>query len=237
MKTIEDVRLDNLLILLERARAAKQNQRDFCAAVDTDPSYLSQIKNRTPDSKTGEPRTMGSALARKIELALGLTPGWMDQENSSHHQSVNPPLAFNGYPVSVSLRRINVIGTAAFTEMGVWPKSQRETEAGDALGTVMAVSNDVNAYAIRVRGDGLRPKCEDGEYLVVIPSAQASTGHNVVIRLKSGDWVARKLGARRETSIETFPINDLGRPMTYQLADVDAIHRIFWIGPYGELPE
>jgi hypothetical protein len=50
-------------------RALGRNDRDYT---------LGQILKRSPDSKTGKPRQMGSVMARQIEVKLSLPKGWMD---------------------------------------------------------------------------------------------------------------------------------------------------------------
>lgn len=78
MKTIDEVRRANLLLAIAReGTAAKLAEKAGTAA-----AYLSQIKNRTPDSKSGTPKTMGDDIARRIEAALGEAEGWMDTPHS-----------------------------------------------------------------------------------------------------------------------------------------------------------
>jgi hypothetical protein len=80
MKTIGEIRLDNLLLLIERhGSLAKLNQEIGLARTD---ATLSQIKNRSPDSKTGTPKAMGTPVARRIELKLKLEVGWMDNPHA-----------------------------------------------------------------------------------------------------------------------------------------------------------
>lgn len=75
MKTIGEIRRDNLEILLLQFRSlADLNEKLELARTD---STLSQIRNRSTSSR-GKPRAMGEPLARKIEVALKLEPGWMD---------------------------------------------------------------------------------------------------------------------------------------------------------------
>lgn len=52
-------------------RALQLSERD---------STLSQIKNQSPDSRTREPKVMGSKLARQIEGAMKKPAGWMDTD-------------------------------------------------------------------------------------------------------------------------------------------------------------
>ncbi|WP_071363535.1 S24 family peptidase [Massilia timonae] len=68
----------NLLVAISRIGSAAR-LADLAA---TSPAYLSQIKNRVADSKSGTPKAMGDELARRIETAIHVPLGWMD---SSHH--------------------------------------------------------------------------------------------------------------------------------------------------------
>lgn len=76
MKTVEENRRDWLEALIaERGSIAELNiqlERDRTDAT------LSQIKNQSPHHKTGKPRTMGSDVARDIEVKLGLERGSLD---------------------------------------------------------------------------------------------------------------------------------------------------------------
>lgn len=75
MKTIGEIRRDNLeILLLQFGSLANLNEKLELARTD---STLSQIRNRSTSSR-GKPRAMGDDLARKIEAALDLDPGWMD---------------------------------------------------------------------------------------------------------------------------------------------------------------
>ena len=53
-------------------------------------STLSQYRTTAPNSRTGKPRGMGSALARRLEAAAGKPVGWMDTD---------PDLAASTWPL------------------------------------------------------------------------------------------------------------------------------------------
>lgn len=74
MKTVSEIRLDNLELLI----ADLGTQERVAEAGGTSSVYLSQIKNRTPDKKTGKPRQMGDDMARKLEEGCKKERGWMD---------------------------------------------------------------------------------------------------------------------------------------------------------------
>jgi hypothetical protein len=82
MKTIGEIRRDNLLLLVaEHGSIAALNVRLHLARTD---ATLSQIKNKSPDSKTKAPKSMGDAIARRIEKELELEVGWMDNPQIPH---------------------------------------------------------------------------------------------------------------------------------------------------------
>jgi len=75
MRTIEEIRLANLAILVQEFGS----QDAVARLADSSPVYLSQLINHTPDNKTGRPREMGPRLARKLEAGCNRPRGWMDE--------------------------------------------------------------------------------------------------------------------------------------------------------------
>lgn len=78
MKTVEEVRRLRLLQL-------KQDYKTWVelgqmAGLGSRDSTLSQIANMSPGSRTGQPKTMGSDLARRLEASCGKPEGWMDTD-------------------------------------------------------------------------------------------------------------------------------------------------------------
>ena len=78
MKTVDEIRLENLLALIEEMGT----QEAVAEAGGTSSVYLSQIKNRTPDKKTGKLRQMGDDMARKLEEGCKKERGWMDNTHA-----------------------------------------------------------------------------------------------------------------------------------------------------------
>ena len=62
------------------------SQALFAKKVDIDSSHLSQIKN------PNNPKNLGEKLARKIERALNLPVGWMDQLHDQENQERTPDI-------------------------------------------------------------------------------------------------------------------------------------------------
>lgn len=74
MKTIAEIRLDNLEVLI----AEFGTQDRVAELAETSPVYISQLRNKAKDSKTGKHRQIGDPMARKLEAGCGKELGWMD---------------------------------------------------------------------------------------------------------------------------------------------------------------
>ena len=78
VKVVEEVRRERLLELREEfGSLAELNEALGFTRTD---STLSQIINRSANSKTATPKTMGSQLARDLEAAAQKPRGWMDTD-------------------------------------------------------------------------------------------------------------------------------------------------------------
>lgn len=82
MQPIGQIRLANLEALVRQFGTAEA----LAAAAETSPVYLSMLRNQKPDPKTGRPREVGTAMARRLERAAEKPPGWMDQA----HDDLSP---------------------------------------------------------------------------------------------------------------------------------------------------
>lgn len=76
VKTIEEIRYENFLILVEEAGSVAL----FAKKMGKGYGVFSQIKNKSLESKTGNPKGIGSKQAREIETAFDREVGWMDHE-------------------------------------------------------------------------------------------------------------------------------------------------------------
>lgn len=78
MDTIEEIRRRNLEALIRQAGSIAT----LAEEAESSAVYLSQIRHKAPDSKTGKPREMGKGMARRLERAMGKPEGWMDREHA-----------------------------------------------------------------------------------------------------------------------------------------------------------
>lgn len=76
--TREDIRRANLRKIVAEFKTAIA----LAEAAETNEKYISQIISGQP-LPSGNLRNLGSALARRIEIAAGKEPGWMDYDHDN----------------------------------------------------------------------------------------------------------------------------------------------------------
>lgn len=128
-------------------------------------------------------------------------------------------------------RRIAVVGQAQGGPDGYISIHDFPPEHSD--GWIVLPSQDPDAYALRVRGDSMRPRIKSGEFILVEPSFEALPGDDVVVKFNDGNAVAKELLWIRDDEIALGSINNGVPPMTRPLSSVLTIHRIAAIIPRG----
>lgn len=180
----------------------------------TDPAHLSQIKNGV--------REMGEAVARRIERELGLPAESMDQ-NGSIRLPIVVQQDLEGYEVKTS--SVPVVGTAQLGDHGYWHELDYPPGHGD--GFVSYPSRDPNTYALRVKGDSMRPRIKPGEFVIIEPNSPPQTGDEVLVQTKDGRSMIKQLGARRNGLVELLSVNEQDhRPITIETSDILRMHPV-----------
>ncbi|AGW94628.1 hypothetical protein N234_31760 [Ralstonia pickettii DTP0602] len=218
MKTIDEIRRLNLLEAIRRMETAAA----LAEKAGLSSAYLSQIKNRQPDSKTGKPKHMGDDAARKIEAALGETRGWMDVDHSSAQSqaTVKPSLGADqveaklnegneaaAYNVSrlpdphiqvgsSSARHVYVVGRAnGGLPERIW------TDGGYLVGATeefaVLATDDPHAFLTPVIGTSMAPVYNPGDFAFVEPGTEVELGDDVLVRLGTGETILKRLQSLR----------------------------------------
>lgn len=238
MKTNDEVRRLNLLLAIKRVRTAAK----LAALAETAPAYLSQIKNRTPDSKSGTPKTMGDDVARRIELAINEPSGWMDTHHPAEWSAVLSDESQPGYAQAASvqtdvedapqvvgaLKKLPVVGRVQAGPDGMLHID--DFHQGD--GYMLWWSTCANAYALRIRGESMSPRYLPGEFVGVDPCADVSPSDEVIVMLKSGQRMIKRLLWRRDDQACFESVNKNFQNIILDLAEIDALHLVL-----GNIPK
>lgn len=216
----KEIRRRNLLVLISEAGTAAA----LAEAAQTSAAYLSQILSVKTKAH------LGDALARKLEAAMRKPHGWMD---TVHYESVTTrPRAgrqtVRAYEVDrpEALTRVPVIASAEASRDGDL-KTMRETSKKQFF----SFPASAEAYALRIRGDNLRPRIKNGEYLIVDPEQEAQPGDDVIITLKRTVLMMREYLYRRDDEYVFGPVQGSGQMLTMPRSKVATLHAIIAILP------
>jgi hypothetical protein len=205
MQTNDEVRRKNLEIAIKRAGSAAK----LAEKAKTSAAYLSQIKNRTPDSKSGTPKTMGDDMARRIEAAVGEQPGWMDVDHTRpdfgpgeleellalaalHPRRVHAAGADD--TGLTQIRKVKLHVQAGITGFQVDPEHYDGETQGVPTKWILkeGLSRDA-LLAITVRGESMEPALYEGDVIVVNTRDTTLVDGSVYVVNYEGEAVVKRL--------------------------------------------
>lgn len=135
----------------------------------------------------------------QIADALMVDPAWLTEGRGPKRPEGGPAGVVVPIPdlaMPVRTHYVPVVGT---TQGGpttrVW--TDGDIPVGDGFGWVSVSSRDKNAFALRVEGSSMAPRYEHGEYVLVEPNRRPEPGDDVIVRLRGGECMIKRLSARR----------------------------------------
>lgn len=215
---IKEIRHKNLEFLLEKH--CGKSQADLGRKTGLGPAYTYQLVSKR--------RPMGDRTARKIEKAFELSRGWMDSLHSARvehgespdRDSKTPSFSHPGSP----RKEIPVVGTTQGGPDRHWEELGYPTGWGDEYAVIE--SDDPHAYILRVEGDSMSPRVNEGDYVLVEPSIEAQPGDTVVVRMVSGEVVLKYFRADYGEEIALESHNHGFTMKTVRKADIVFIHPV-----------
>ncbi|UZR29057.1 XRE family transcriptional regulator [Methylococcus mesophilus] len=182
-------------------------------------------KSPTPDNVLG----VAKATGYRIEwLITGKEP--REAEYSRRKRGM-PAEAGNSEGSNAELgpelapsRRIPVLGTAQLGDNGYWAELEFPVGYGD--GYVSFPSRDPKAYAVRCRGDSMRPRIRDGEFVVVEPESEPIPGDEVLVKAKDGRVMVKTYLYQRDGRVHLISVNEAHPPQSLALEDIETLHPV-----------
>lgn len=137
----------------------------------------------------------------------------------------DPALA--GFPAGA--RRVPVIAEVQAGPDGFFTDRGLPPGAGD--GSIVFSTKDPNAYALRVRGESMRPRIRSGEFVVVEPNTPYRPGDDVVVALRDGRRTVKEFLYERDDEVSFRAINESFGDLTVRKSDIESIHFVGAIVP------
>ena len=119
---------------------------------------------------------------------------------------------------------IPVVGTAQLGPEGYWEETQHPVGYGD--GSVLWVSTDSNAYALKCVGDSMAPRIRHGEFVIVEPNHSIIPGDEVLVRTTDGRSMIKVFLYERDGMIYLNSINDQYGNTCLSRDTVEKIHYV-----------
>lgn len=123
--------------------------------------------------------------------------------------------------VTSGRRGVPVRGTVVTGENDVVDVSPLER---DPIGWVSGLTSE-GAYALRIKGDGLWPVIEAESFIVVEPSLPPKNGQKVLITLRDGRRLIKKLQYATDEAVSVTSIKT-GAPQTFDALAIEIVHSI-----------
>lgn len=184
MKNIDEIRRDRLEDLVNETKT--KSLEEVAEIAGTSSAYLSQIRNKLPDSKTGKPKKMGDMVAEKLRISFNKPAGWMDTD---HHAKLK--MDYNVVDAETKIKRCPLISWVKAGELCDVGDVNNLTNAEDWL--ICGTQHSDKTFALLVVGDSMSPEYQDGWYIFVDPDVQARHNDDVIVRDEYGKATFKRL--------------------------------------------
>lgn len=216
--TIEDIRYANLLVLI-----GEHGLKGLASMLGhSSTSTLSQLRNRSPDSKTGKPKNVGTPLARHLEKVCNKEIGWMDKLHPD--VSTDPP---NKFTVNEQRAAYNVgnvedgpdlrgeVPLIDWVKAGDWNAAADPYCVGDAEDWYPKPRRaGPGTYCLRIRGDSMTNPYPSGKsypegcIIFVDPNLLSPvSGDPIIAKMEGSDERTFKVFMQEGTRIWLKPLN------------------------------
>lgn len=120
---------------------------------------------------------------------------------------------------------VPVVGTAQLGDDGYW--HELEYPVGHGEGFVRyPMKGTTGAYALRVRGDSMRPRIKPGEFVVIEPARAYNPGDEVMVQTVDGRSMIKTYASQRNGLIELTSVNEDQKPITFTVEQVAKVHYV-----------
>ena len=196
MKTVDEIRRDNLKILEQEAGAPSEMAR----RVEMSYSQYVNLRDGAADSKTGKSRGMRTETARRFEVSCGKPKGWLDVHHSDDASSAYSGAEIEKTPlVSPGDSRLPIKRALFKLSAGV-SGYEIEYENGESDPIFMSHNwfeknnfRPGKLIAISVQGRSMEPKMYDGD-LVIVNTESTTPKDGVVFTINyEGEMVIKRM--------------------------------------------
>jgi repressor LexA len=203
----------------DRIRAARENKQLDQSTLADKAGVVTRTLQRW---EKGEQVPDGVSIT-KIARATGVQPTWLLTGEGEMYPLPSRP--DNVYPLPMTVRKKNRL--VELPLISAVPAGKVATmfhpDHVDDYVTVDDV-RDPGAFALRVKGNSMSPRIEDGDVVIVSPQAEARNGDICVVRVEGEDTL--KKVKFEGTYVHLIPLNPDYEPVTVRRKDVNFVWKV-----------
>ena len=218
--------------IIESMNQLRQNLIYLMSRQEINPSSLAKVTglkqptiHRVLKGDSEDPRT---STLQPIADYFGITVEFLRTvDMEAFHRS---PESYNQAEISRNLlrfRSIPIASTVKSNQEG-YLEAIDQTQGDDSI---EYQAKDQQTYALRVRGESMRPRVKSGEFIVLEPSIEAVPGDDVLIICRDGRKILGELLYCREDEVTLGSINNVFKPVSLQIQNIRDIHYVAAIVP------
>jgi phage repressor protein C with HTH and peptisase S24 domain len=160
-----------------------------------------------------EEESFGELAAIRLAERLGVQPG-----------EIFRSLSANKPPKSGKKPGVPVVGTAQLGDNGHFCELQYPVGHGD--GQIRWASKDGSAYAVRCKGESMKPRIRNGEFVIVEPSHQFAPGDEVLVRSLDGRVMVKQLAYVRDGMVHLDSVNESHPRISIEETEIESIQYV-----------
>lgn len=183
------------------------------------------LKGESEDPRTANVKPLADYFGVSVEFMRSADAEAFD------HGELPEPYEVEAAPNLRRFKSVPIVGTVEGGTDGHLEELGHPVGYGDGL--IEYPAKDRNTYALRVRGESMRPRIKSGEFIVVEPNTQPHPGDDVVVICRDGRKMVKELLYTRDGEVTLGSINNGFKPISLQLQDIQAIHYVAAIVPRG----
>jgi hypothetical protein len=191
MIPIGKIRASNLERLIQEFGTLES----VAVAAETTAVYLSQLRRGAIDRKTGRPREMGTAIARRLEVGCNKPPGWMDAPEAPSWAAHEPPPS--PYDLQSHPLRLQPVSNSPRINWG-------DEQMVDTLPAT---------FSVAMPDDSMAPRVRRGDVIRFNRDLAPRPGDGVLLRDNQGGWFFRIYRESRPGAWEAHPLNEAYQPI------------------------
>lgn len=192
---------------------------------------LANVKNQSVIGSLETGYRKKSSYVPKIALVLRVEALWLATGEGERYRDAKFENEFEDGPPLPPFKLVPIVGTVQGGDDGYL--LEYDTVAGHGDGNIAYPTKDINAYAVRVRGDSMRPRIKSGEFIVVEPNQICMPGDDVVVCLKNGRKMVKEFLYERDEEITLSSINNSHGSITVPSKEIEKMHYVAAIIPRG----